>query len=177
MANLSLSRLRSGLCSLWWPVWDLDTELLGVFGVQALPTELHRLASDDAPDRFAREEPIEDVETDVPARSAHRHEPAVDFVPKGEARGAAQRLQLPSVVVATPAVFEQPRSLSPLHARFRDLRRLRADRRELHRPDELIVSFLSGVATPDPYDRGGVRERRGGPTRSVGREQARRRLP
>src|SRR5262245_60365930 len=37
--------------------------------------------------------------------------------------------------------------------------------------------LLSGVATPDPYDRGGVRERRGGPTRSVGREQARRRPP
>src|SRR5262249_19567906 len=142
MANLSLSRLRSGLCSLWWPVWDLDTELLGVFGVQALPTELHRLASDDAPDGFAREEPIEDVKTDVPARRAHRHEPAVDFVPKGEARAAAQRLQLPSDVVATPAVLD-PRSLNPLHARLRDLRRLRADRRELHRPD--VAEIAGGV--------------------------------
>src|SRR5215475_166084 len=86
------SRLRSGLWSLWWPVWDLDAELLGVLGVQALPTELHRLASDNAPDGLASEEPIEDVEADVPAGRAHRHEPAVDFVPKGEARAIAERL-------------------------------------------------------------------------------------
>src|SRR5262249_45013006 len=113
MANLSLSRLRSGLCSLWWPVWDLDTELLGVFGVQALPTELHRLASDDAPDRFAREEPIEDVETDVPARSAHRHEPAVDFVSFPRLAAAARR---PSR--ASPARRRQDcgrRRTAPIH--------------------------------------------------------------
>src|SRR5262249_23194799 len=139
----TLSRLRSGLWRLWWPVSDLNTEMLGVFGVQALPTELHRLASDDAPDGLAREQPIEDVETDVPARCAHRHEPAVDFVPKGEARAVAQRLQLPSDVVATPAVLEQPRSLGPLHARLRDLRWLHADRRELHRPD--VAEIAVGV--------------------------------
>src|SRR5262249_24022828 len=148
MANLSLSRLRSGLCSLWWPVWDLDTELLGVFGVQALPTELHRLASDDAPDGFAREEPIEDVETDVPACRAHRHEPAVDFVPKGEARSAAQRLQLPSDVVATPAVLEQPRSLGPLHARLRDLRRPPAGPPALH---PAALAEISDRGQPGPF--------------------------
>src|SRR5262249_57545000 len=61
-ASVSLSPLRSGLWSLWWPVSDLDAERLGVLGVQALPTELHGLASDDAPDVLARHELIADLE-------------------------------------------------------------------------------------------------------------------
>lgn len=61
-----LSRLRR-------PVGRLNAELLGVLGVQALPAaELHGLGADDASHRLTREEPLKDVEADVPARGAPR---------------------------------------------------------------------------------------------------------
>src|SRR4051794_13425244 len=80
------------------PARGLDAELPGVFGDEALPAEPHRLAADDASDRLAREEPLEDVEADVPARGAPRDEAAIDVVPEREARAAAERLELPPEV-------------------------------------------------------------------------------
>src|SRR5262249_7726796 len=51
------------------PTGGLDAELLCVLGVQSLPAaELHCFAADDAANRLTREEPLEDVEADVPAR-------------------------------------------------------------------------------------------------------------
>src|SRR5215475_6197566 len=118
------------------PGGALDAELLGVLGVQALPaSELHGLGADDPSDRLTREEPLEDVEADVPARGAPRDEAAIDVVPEREPRAAAERLELPPEVVATPAVLEQPGRLGPLHDGLGDLRGRRPDRRELRLPD------------------------------------------
>src|SRR5215467_15496469 len=111
------------------PTGGLNAELLCILGVQSLPAaELHGLGADDASNRLTREEPLEDVEADVPARGAPRDEAAIDVVPEREARAAAERFELPPEVVATPAVLEQPRRLGPLHGGLRDLRRRRPDR-------------------------------------------------
>ncbi len=59
-----LSRIRRS-------VGRFDTELLGVLRVQSLPAaELHGLGADDASNRLTCEEPLKDVEADVPARGA-----------------------------------------------------------------------------------------------------------
>src|SRR6516164_109579 len=102
------SRLLSDLRR---PVGRFNTELLGVLGVQSLPAaELHGLGADDASNRLTREEPLKDVEADVPARGAPRDEAAIDVVPEREARAAAGRLELPPEVAATPAVSTIRRS-------------------------------------------------------------------
>src|SRR5438445_12999588 len=50
-------------------VGRFNTELLCVLGVQSLPAaELHGLGADDASNRLSREEPLKDVEANVPAR-------------------------------------------------------------------------------------------------------------
>src|SRR5262245_16992246 len=117
------------------PTGGLNAELLCVLGVQSLPaTELHGLGADDASNRLTREEPLKDVEADVPARGAPRDEAALDVVPEREARAAAERLELPPAVATTPGVLEQPRRLGPLYGGLGDLRCRRPDRRELHRP-------------------------------------------
>src|SRR6202158_2565262 len=95
--NLLDSRLLSRLRR---PVGRFDTELLGVLGVQPLPAaELHGLGADDASNRLTREEPLKDVEADVPARGAPRDEAAIDVVPEREARAAAESLELPPGIV------------------------------------------------------------------------------
>jgi hypothetical protein len=49
------------------------TTLLGALRVQPLPAaELYDLGADDASNRLTREEPLKDVEADVPARGAPR---------------------------------------------------------------------------------------------------------
>src|SRR5262249_22185166 len=97
------------------PTGGLNAELLCVLRVQSLPAaELHGLGADDASNRLTREEPLKDVEADVPARGAPRDEAAIDVVPEREARAAAERFELPPAVVATPAVLKQPRRLGPL---------------------------------------------------------------
>src|SRR5207244_10415127 len=108
------------------PVGRFNPELLGVLGVQSLPAvELHGFGADDASHRLTREEPLEDVEADVPARGAPRDVAAIDVVPKREAGAVIEGLKLPAEVVASPAVLEQPRSLGPLHGGLGDLRRRR----------------------------------------------------
>ena len=91
-------------------------------------------------------------------------------VPEREARAAAERLELPPEVAATPAVLEQPRRLGPLHGGLGDLRRRRPDRRELHRPPwrpgsdrRRTVRIRTGAqdrsapATPSPAGDGALR--------------------
>jgi hypothetical protein len=59
----------------------LDTELLGVLGVQALPAaELDRIRADDAPERRASDEVIEHVQADVPAGGTPRDVTVIDVV-------------------------------------------------------------------------------------------------
>ena len=80
-----LSRLRR-------PVGRFNAETLCVLGVQSLPAaELHGLGADDASNRLTREEPLKDVEADVPARGAPRDEAAIDVVPQHQARAAATK--------------------------------------------------------------------------------------
>src|SRR6266850_4071869 len=88
-----LSRLRR-------PVGRFDTELLCVLGVQSLPAvELHGLGADDASNRRTREEPLKDVEADVPARGAPRDEAAIDVVPQRQARAAIKGFEYPAGIV------------------------------------------------------------------------------
>src|SRR5256885_3555692 len=99
------------------PPRGLDAELLCVLGVQSLrAAELHGLGADDASNGPAGEKPLQHIEADVPARSAHRYEIAIDVVPKREPSAAAsQRLEFPADVVSTPAIFERLRRVGPLH--------------------------------------------------------------
>src|SRR5882724_272275 len=120
----------------------LDAELLCVLGFQFLPAaELHDLGADEASQRIAREEPLEDVEADVPPRGAPRDEAAIDVVPEREARAAPERLELPPEAMAPPAVLEELWRVGPPHGGLRNLRRRRPDRRELDRPDGGKVSI------------------------------------
>src|SRR5436309_13154630 len=99
------------------PTGGLNAELRCVLGVQSPPAaEFHGLGADDASNGLTGEKPLQHIEADVPARSAHRYEITVDVVPKRKPGAAAsQRLQLPADVVSTPAIFERPRRVSPLH--------------------------------------------------------------
>src|SRR5216110_1099877 len=84
-----LSRLRR-------PFGRFNTELLGVLGVQSLPAaELHGLGADDASNRLTREEPLKDVEADVPTRGAPRNEAATDVGPQRQARAATIGFEFP----------------------------------------------------------------------------------
>lgn len=49
----------------------LNAELFRILGVQSLPAELHGRRANDAPKRLTREEPIENVETNMPPGSTH----------------------------------------------------------------------------------------------------------
>src|SRR5262249_54151149 len=93
--------LRSRLSSrLRRPGGHFNTELLGILGVQPLPARgLHGLAADDGPNRLIREEPLKNVEADVPARGAPRDEAAIDFVPQCQARAATEGFEFPPGIV------------------------------------------------------------------------------
>src|ERR1700730_14802920 len=129
--NLLDSRLLSRLRR---PVGRFDTELLGVLGVQPLPAaELHGLGADDASNRLTREEPLKDVEADVPARGAPRDEAAIDVVPQRQARAAATKgLKFPPDVLSPPVVLKHLWSVGSRHSCFGNPRRGRSHRGELH---------------------------------------------
>src|SRR5204863_8913512 len=102
----------------------LETELLLVLGVQALPAvELHGLGADDAADGMAGDQPVQRVQADVPARGAHRDEVLVDVVPERQARAAAGGRELPLDVLAAPVVLEYAGGVRPRHSCFRYHRR------------------------------------------------------
>src|ERR1700680_3429311 len=86
--------LGSGLGGFGWPVRNFDTELPGVLRVELRPTELHRLASNDAADGASAEKVIQNIETNVPPGSTNRDEAAIDVVPQRQARAANQRLRV-----------------------------------------------------------------------------------
>src|SRR5437660_10015017 len=112
--SMDFSSQCSTLLGVGLPTGGLNAELLCVLGVQSLPAaELHGLGAGDASNRLTREEPLKDVEADVPARGAPRDEAASDVVPGREARAAAERLELPAEAAATPGVLEQPWPLRP----------------------------------------------------------------
>src|SRR5437879_12782015 len=99
------------------PSRSLNAEQLCVLGVQSLPAaELHGLGADDASNGPTGEKPLQHIEADVPARSAHRYESTVDVVPKREPGAAAsQRLEFPADVLSPPAEFEPLALVGPLH--------------------------------------------------------------
>lgn len=87
-----LSRLRR-------PDGCFDFELFCVLGVQSLPAEPHGLGADDASNRLTREESLQDVERDVPARGAPRDEAAIDAVPQPQARATTEGFEFPPDIV------------------------------------------------------------------------------
>src|SRR5882724_6874125 len=115
------------------PIGGRHAELACVLGVQSLPAaELHGLGADDASNGLTGEKPLQHIEADVPARSAHRYEITVDVVPKREASAAArQRLQLPADVLSAPVEFEHLGRVGPLHLALGHKRRRRPHGREL----------------------------------------------
>src|SRR3989441_4889663 len=84
------------------PTGGLNAELLCVLGVQSLPAaELHGLGADDASNGLTGEKPIQHIEADVPARSAHRYESTVDVVPRvppPPSGSSSQRMSAPPQV-------------------------------------------------------------------------------
>src|SRR5204862_8122938 len=89
----SVSRLRD----VGRPTRSLDAELLCILAGQSLPAaQLQRVTGDDASDWLTGEEPLEDVEADVPARRTPGDEAAIDVVPERQTRAAAARFELPS---------------------------------------------------------------------------------
>src|SRR5437879_13736560 len=97
------------------PSRSLNAEQLCVLGVQSLPAaELHGLGADDSSNGPTGEKPLQHIEADVPARSAHRYESTVDVVPKREPSAAAsQRLRFPADVLSPPAEFAHPGRAGP----------------------------------------------------------------
>src|SRR5438132_6396358 len=116
-----LSRLRR-------PVGRFNTELLCVLGGQSLPAaELHGLGADDASNRLTREEPLKDVEADVPARGAPRDEASIDVVPQRQARAATKGFKFPPDI----AVLKHLGSVGSRHRCY--LRPARSQPGEIHR--------------------------------------------
>src|SRR6202051_1527520 len=104
----------------------LVTELLRIFGAQSLPAvELHGLGAGDASNRLTIEEPIKDVEADVPARGAPRDEAAIDVVPQRQARAATKGFEFPPDI----AVLERLGSVGSRHRCY--LRPARSQRGEI----------------------------------------------
>src|ERR1700704_2453772 len=77
-----------------------NSELCGVPAFQSPPAaELHGLGAHHASNRIPREEPLKDVEGDVPARGAPRDEAAIDVVPQRQARTANKGFEFPPSIV------------------------------------------------------------------------------
>src|SRR5260370_26596048 len=120
-------RLGSGLGDFGWPARNFDTELLGVLRVEPGPTELHRLATNDAADGSSAEKVIQNIETNVPPGSTHRDEAAIDVVPQRQARAATKRFEFPPDIV----VLKHVGSVGSRHSCFGNLRR--SNPGEIHR--------------------------------------------
>src|ERR1700744_3736728 len=121
------------LCRVGRPTRGLHTKLFGVLHIQSLPIKLRGLGADNAPQRLAGEEPLEHIETDVPACGAPGDEAAIDVVPKRQERATAELLELPAKFLAAPVVLEQPRRLGPLDGALEYLRLRRPGHRERYR--------------------------------------------
>src|SRR5208282_152666 len=116
------------------PVGRLDTELLGVFGVQPLPaTELHGCGANHAADRSSAEKAIQNIEANVPPGSTHGDEAASDVGPQRQARAATKGFEVPPHIEATPVVLQRLGSVGSRHGCFSNARRGCSHRGELHR--------------------------------------------
>src|SRR5579864_5677086 len=103
------------------PVGGLHAELPGVLGVQPLPAlELYGRGSGDASNGLAREEPVQHIEADVPARGTHRDVAVTDVGPQSQACAAGDGFELPPHIEVTPGVLEQVGSVGSLYGGFRD---------------------------------------------------------
>src|ERR1041384_5091713 len=88
----------------------LNTELLGVLRGQSLPArDLHRLGACNPSDWLVREQPVQNVEADMPARGAPRDVAAIDVMPQRQPRAAAERVQFPPEIEAAPVRLEATR--------------------------------------------------------------------
>src|ERR1700722_15856859 len=121
------------------PVGRLDTELLGVLRVQLLPAaELDGLGADDAANGRSAEKAIQNIETNVPARSAHCDEAVTDVGPQRQTRAATMTSELkifesPPHIETPPLVLKLLGSVGSRHRCFGNARRGRSHRGELHR--------------------------------------------
>src|SRR5256885_11223403 len=115
-------------------LFPYTTLFRSVLRIQSLPAaELHRLRADDASNRLTREEPLQNIETNVPPGGTHGDEAVTDVGPQRQARAAAQVFEFPPHVEATPLVLKQLRSVGSRHCRFGHTRRGGSHCRELHR--------------------------------------------
>src|ERR1700733_5927301 len=121
------------LCRMRRPVGRFNPELVGVLRVQSLPAELHCLGPDNASDGSSAEKVIENIETNVPAGSAHCDEAVTDVGPQRQARAATQVFEFPPHIEATPLVLKHLRSVGSGHGCFADTRSGGTYRGEFHR--------------------------------------------
>src|SRR5437016_1116 len=102
----------------FWRGWGINGKLFCILGVQFLPTELHRLATDDAADGSSTEQAIQNIETNVPPGCTHRDVAAINVVPQREARAAIKGFEFPSDVEATPLVLKSLGRFGSRHGCF-----------------------------------------------------------
>src|SRR5262249_41624223 len=137
------------------PTRNLNAELLCVLGIQSLPAlELHGLGADDASNRLTGEKPIQHIETNVPAGSAHGDEAAMDVAPQRQPRAATKRFEFPPHVEATPVVLKHLRSVGSRHCCFGNLRCGRPHRGELYRGSNRGQAPIGIKRSPLPQMRG-----------------------
>jgi hypothetical protein len=94
---------------------------------QPLPAKLHGLEADDASNRLTREEPLKDVEANVPAGSTHGNEPATDVGPQRQPCAASKGFEFPPHIEVTPGVLQDPESVGSRHSCFGNVRPWRSD--------------------------------------------------
>src|SRR5437899_5721783 len=105
------------------PAGSLDAKLLRVLGVQSLPAvELQRVAGNDAANGISAEQPVQDIEADVPPGSTHGDVTAIDVGPQRQPCAAIQCLEFPPHLKAAPVVFERLGGLGSRHRGFADVR-------------------------------------------------------
>src|SRR5580658_8184259 len=97
------------------PVGHFKTELFGVLLVQPLPAELHSLGADDASYRSSAEKVIQNIEANVPSRSAHCDKTRTDVGPQRQARTGTNAFELPPHIEGTPLVLKQPGRVGSRH--------------------------------------------------------------
>ena len=120
------SRLRIRLRR---PVGCFSTELLGVLPDKPLPSaHLHRVATNEAADGSSAEQPVQNIEGNVPTRCAPRDETPIDVGPQRQPRATSKRFEFPAIV----AVLKHLGRVDPRHFCF--------DRRGRSYPGELHCS-------------------------------------
>ena len=121
------------------PAGRLNKEQPGVLRVQPLPAgELHGISVDDASNGLTGEQPIQNIESNVPAGGTPRDEAGVDVVPQRQARAASKGFEFPPGI----AVLQHLGGVGSRHACF--------DRLGCPRPGELHCSASLRPFSPAP---------------------------